>query len=366
MIENKLKQNERFKNIDFLRFILALIIMMFHSRRYFELSTLNHGNVGVDFFFIIAGFFLFINIKPSDTLTFVKKRFLRLVPMIWFLLLIVFISSLFISEIQFSFNNHLLRIFLLDTIGLSPLTTGKNTGLVVSWFVSVLFITSIFYFYINKLFEKKYLNLIIGLITLFSYITYYSNNGFATDGHTEVIYHLLPIGVLRGLGGIGIGYFISDLYKNTKLQTSTKLKTLLFSGLEIYLSIFLIYYILFSSKLPGHTGFSFILMFTILFYLFTLKQGFLSKVLDNDFCAKLGSYSYSMYIMHYFITCLLKVTLYPPIKDFIIQHNILCLIIQTIILTIVGILTYYLVERPMTKFLNNKFLKPGEQKTVHK
>lgn len=208
---------ERFKNIDFLRFILAVMIVMFHYRGCLSIKIFSHCNVCVDFFFIIAGFFLFNNIKNENTFTFARKRFWRLVPMIWLLLLIIIIADIFIKETSFSFSNNILRALLLSNIGFAP-SVGGTFQLGVLWFVPVLFWVSIFYFYIHKIFEKKYLNLIIWLIIIFSYTLYYTNNGFGTGGHSKTLYHFADIGVLRGLAGIGLGYFISMLYKTDFLE----------------------------------------------------------------------------------------------------------------------------------------------------
>ncbi len=348
-MENELAKQDRFKNIDFLRFILAIIIMLFHSRKYFDIPTLNHGNICVDFFFIIAGFFLFKTSHNISTGKFVLKRFLRLAPMVWILTILVLIVSPFINEMNCYLNDNLLNFLLLNSTGLAPFTWGQNTGLDVNWFISNLFWISIFYFYLQKSIDKKHLNLLVGLITFFSYILYYSNNHFGTGGHSTVIYNFITIGFLRGLGGIGISYFLVQLYNSTKNLKISTMNKVIISGIEICLASFLIYYIIFSAKLPGQSGFLFISAFSILFYLFTIKQGILSQILENDILAKLGKYTFSMYIMHYFMSYLLRFTLYPHFKTFIAQHNIISIILQSILLTIIGIITYYLIENPINK-----------------
>lgn len=362
MGENNVK--ERFKNVDFLRFILAVIIVMFHGKNASVLPTtifptLKHCNICVDFFFIISGFFLFKNIKVGDTLTFAKKRFLRLAPMIWIVILFTFIVSLLVKEASFSFDGNILRCLLLAHISLAP-STGENMRLGATWFVPVLFWTSIFYFYIHKIFEKKYLNLIIWLIIIFSYTLYYSNNNFGTGGHTKTIYHFANIGVLRGLAGIGIGYFISMLYKSDFLKKCSKFGKITITIIEGFLISFLSYYMLFTTKLPGKSGFLYIVTFTILFYLFLIKQGFISKILENNICTTLGNSSYSIYIMHFPLLRVLHFTLYQHFATFVNFHLIFVFVLQTIFAVIFGIIIHYIFEKPINRFIKKKFLQPAQ------
>lgn len=347
---------ERFKNIDFLRFILAVIIVIFHYRGYFNFQLFAHCNVCVDFFFIIAGFFLFKNIKGGDTFSFAKKRFLRLVPMLWLIVGLVLLVSLFISNIKCSLGDNILRLFFLQSLGFSPETNGKNTGLVVTWFIPVLFWVSIFYFYIHKIFEKKYLNLIIWLIIIFSYVLYYSGNKFGTGGHAHTLYHFADVGVLRGLAGIGLGYFISMLYKTDFLKNCTTGIKWFITGCEIFLMSFLAYYLLFTTKLPGKSGFVYIVTFSMLFYLFLSKQGYISKFFEKDFWTALGNSSYAIYIMHFPMFRILHFTIYKHYSDFVSTHSILVFAIQTMLAILFGIFIHYIFEKPVGKYLKKKFL----------
>lgn len=352
----EIRTKERFKNVDFLRFIMAIFIVMFHGRssaifNHTILPTLTHCNVCVDFFFIMAGFFLFNKIKNENTFDFAKKRFLRLAPMIWLVLLIIIIADIFIKETAFSFSNNILRALLLSNIGFAP-SVGGTLQLGVVWFVPVLFWVSIFYFYIHKIFEKKYLNLIIWLIIIFSYALYYTNNGFGTGGHSKTLYHFADIGVLRGLAGIGIGYFISMLYKSNKQKQYSKNEKIIINLLEIYLCSFLINYLLLTAKLPGKSGFLYIVTFSILFYLFLIKQGWISKFFENNIWTSLGNASYAIYIMHFPMISILHFTLYKHYANFVDTHTLLIFILQTILAVIFGIFIHYIFEKPINRIIN--------------
>lgn len=351
---------ERFKNIDLLRFVFAILIVMFHARHAVIKGTLEHVlpglkhcNACVEFFFMIAGFFLFytINTKQS-TFEFAKKRFLRLAPLVWFFLVIVAILSFFISYIQFPDTSNILRVFLLNNIGFAPPV--KGIGAIIHWFIPVLFWVSLFYFYITKIIDKKYLNLIMWLITIISLGMKLNNSNFLTCGNAANIYYFINIGILRGLYGMGIGYFIAQLYKSGFLHKCSKVWYYIISGLEIYCIIFLTYYLLFTSRLPGQSGFLYILIFSILFYLFLIKKGFISKLFDNNISAKLGSYSYAIYVMHPLITSIFAKLVYIQANSTVMTHIMPVYCFEIILAVLTGILTHYIFEKPINKLIKSK------------
>jgi len=357
------KQYERFKNVDFLRFLFAALIVIFHARKIGEFSIIQfipgiiHWNVCVDFFFIIAGFFLFsrINIR-QDTFEFAKMKFFRLAPLLWLYIFCLLLLSIFIKT-DFSFDGNILRLFLLHNVGISSPFNGGN-ACIISWFVSVLFWVSLFYFYIAKIIEKKYLNLVIWMIVVFSLGFYLNWNRFNTGYQAPNIYYCINIGILRGLFGMGIGYFISMLYEKTRvnIESTSKLLALVFSLIELFIVGFLVYYLVFTNKLPGDTSFLYIFSFSILFYLFLIKRGFLSLFLNNDFSVKLGSFSYSMYVMHPLLITSINKGIYPAYPELFKHHPHGIIFVILVLAIILGILAHYLFEKPVNSFVKKKLL----------
>lgn len=351
----------RFYNVDFLRFLLAIQVVIHHQtckwsglKEFTALipSNFNKWFIAVEFFFIISGFFMFQNInKETDTLIFAKKRFLRLAPMVWFLTLVYAILSIFINGINFSFDGNILTIFLMNSIGLSP---GKVLGGTINgtiWFISVLFWCSLFYFYINKIFERKYLNLIVWAIVVISYGTFLHISNFGAQGLITKNFYFFNAGVLRGLAGLGIGYFIAMLYNSGFLQKCTKSTQHFISVIETGIIAFFTYYLFFCPKIPGKTTMTYIVCFSILFYLFLVKQGWISKLLNNKYLAKLGKYSYSIYIIHSAVLCSILQTVFKPHIKFVQSHLGLCFWVELLLIVIIGILVYYLVEKPINKLI---------------
>lgn len=84
---------QRNGTVDFLKFIFAVLIVMFHSKNLatgVEESYFIGGSIGVDFFFLVSGFFLassalkkpYLNEKSlgEDTFEFMKHKIAGLMP----------------------------------------------------------------------------------------------------------------------------------------------------------------------------------------------------------------------------------------------------------------------------------------------
>jgi len=304
-----------FKNVNFLRFFLAILIVSFHGYKYYELPTflsgIKYANVCVDFFFIIAGFFLFYKITPDiDIFSFAKKKFLRLAPNLWMIIIIFAILSLFIKDAHWNLDGNILRIFMLNSIGFSPVTGGNIRAF--TWFISALFWCSLFYAYTYKIFEKKYFNLLVWILMIFCYAIYMHNSSYHPGGHTKNLYLIFNIGICRALASMGLGYFISMAYKNNFLSNiKQKGKIIIISLIECFLIGYLFYYLVISHKLPGETTMVYIVLFTILFYLFLIKKGVISNLLNNNFSSQLGQYAYSIYCFHTAIILIFRKTYLP-------------------------------------------------------
>lgn len=105
MKEIKVKMiNDKYHNVEFLRFIFALIIVYFHilhnnimrfigsNQDYVTLAQLsNKAGYIVECFFIISGYFLYKNLNnlnSIETPKFIWKKFVRLWPVLVFSLII--------------------------------------------------------------------------------------------------------------------------------------------------------------------------------------------------------------------------------------------------------------------------------------
>lgn len=349
----------RFWNIDFLRFIFAAGVVAFHIQETVIappswLKGIEFWQVFVDFFFVISGFLLFYKLKPeSDTWEFAKKRFFRLAPNLWMSIIIIGIISIFIDGIRWKIDALVLHVVLLNCVGFAPIIGGK-TSLGAMWFLSVLFWVSLFYFYISKIFDKKYLNFIIWLLVMVCYAIYCQQNGFYPGRHTDNVSLVYNIGICRALASMGLGYFISMIYKSGFLQ-NVKLKGKIFiSLLECFIVWYLSYYLLFSTKLPCKSLMGYIVPFVILFYFMLVRQGVVSKLLDNKILGSLGKYAFSIYCFHGIITVIFRNHLVKQYPSIVESYPVISYFTPVVLGVILGVIMYYLFEKPVTEYINKK------------
>lgn len=297
---------EKLKNVEILRFIFIVQIMLMHLTcsagllkslpvqvplyLYLRKSTCN-AYVGVDFFYIIAGFFLCYTFKNTSCYEFTIKKYKRFLPTMSIALAIIFLLSCCYDDIVFDWY----KFFYTMTF------TGSFTpyGGGYSWFIAPLFWASLFYFYLLKNFDKKYLNLVFPILTICSYSLLINTSGNNFWNVRPQLFQFLNVGILRALAGMGIGYFAALLYRE-KLHKLRDINLafpyrILITFIEIGLLFFIIYFGSIHVFKPN--AMMFILVFSALFIAFLTKQGYVSRLMDNKLSVFLGKYVFTIYIL---------------------------------------------------------------------
>ena len=252
---------QKLKNIEFLRtFLICGIVMlhMFIDRKWCLCNlfpdtvlysniknAVAHSNNGVEGFFIIAGFLLFITFKNKMSIgNFIKKKYIRLSPPIIFSMLLC-ILGWFLDTMHFKVIPNILTILLLNQFGIH-FTDGQNP---VLWFTSVLFAGLLVYFCILKWVPDNIKNKIILTLIIVSYtiLEILQHGSFANP--LKNYYLIFNIGFLRGIGGIGlgclIGYYIKLYSSRIKDVILSKKQKLLVSFCELFLTSFIIWWMIF-------------------------------------------------------------------------------------------------------------------------
>ncbi|MBO7332573.1 MAG: acyltransferase family protein, partial [Alphaproteobacteria bacterium] len=140
MNDNKIgyKDKKYFNNLDFFRIIFTFVLVLFHLSELVKTPNwVPRGGhyVAVEFFFMLSGFLLFF--ENVELGTFIKKRWIRLAPVVLFQ---VYLMDFFIYGNPRT--DMLLGAFFLDV--------GIRHNFYVSWFVPVLFWSSVFYFFLKN------------------------------------------------------------------------------------------------------------------------------------------------------------------------------------------------------------------------
>ena len=356
---------EKIKNIEILRFLFALVIVCVHlpgeifksfsnSISLYNTLQLNFhwASLPVDFFFIISGFFLFLTTNFNQNfIDFAKKKLIRFMPIIVFVLILKILCSLFTPISVHHFEN-VFTLLNLQNVGL----TFRNGDVPASWFVSSLFWTLCFYFYLYKCVNKKLYNLITACIVFFCYSFWIHSKGI---NYLNIEY-IFNRGMIRAFAGVGFGYFLSMMYKDNIEVIKTKVlniwQKLLVTAAELYLFCFVFYYTCFH-KTNYDNPLIMVISFVGLFCLFIAKKGYLSQILENNISVFFGQFAFSIFLTHQLILKLWHVYVCKAHSIWVIDHPVLNLILLFIVIILFGIFTYYFVEKPCNNYFKNKIKK---------
>lgn len=359
--EKKLYNNEKkLYNIEFVRFIFSAMIIYYHLLHN-NLITVTDGGTAflnrladdceyagfiVECFFIIAGYFLFRSYSKRPDLS-VKEFAYNKIARLWPVLFVtVVIGVLFFGENEIP---SLFNVLFLQCIGVSLDYQG------ITWYVSPFFWAILFYFVLLKCARnKKMCNVLIGVISYFSYVLLV-NRFFGR----ETINDVFSLGVVRALGGIGVGYLIGVCLNSIQNMPAvkdfrgTKTQNLLigaaFSLAEIASAALLMRHFLSRDNTYGNQFFI-VILFSVLLVCMISGRGILSRIFNNKIFGFAGKYAYSIYMMQQIAFWILKDTLWKN-TDFIRQHGLWCIAISLIFAILLGILTYYAVEKPAANAL---------------
>ena len=154
------KKNTRFYEIDFLRFVAAIAVVLFHYMfRGFAQGGYNpisyapfdqyaqYGYLGVHLFFMISGFVILLTAMKRDVIQFVISRIVRLYPAFWAGVTFTAIMIVFFGGELFSvsFPQYLSNLSMIDGfLGVEPIDGVYWTLLVEIKFYTLIFILLLF------------------------------------------------------------------------------------------------------------------------------------------------------------------------------------------------------------------------------
>ncbi len=349
--QKNISLGKRINSIEFLRILLIYLIILLHifSIKMQLCQDVSHlfnskkqlfltSGFAVEFFFIIGGYFLYENIKKgrTDPHVFINNIYIRLAP--------VFMLSMFLCM---SFGSvdvaQILPGFLLLT-GLSLPGQIIDWG---DWFVGVYFWLSIVFFVLlhKQSVKNMFWVLIIVYFSLSVKLNLVPQQGLI-PGYLNIdgnFYGFIGAGVVRGLGAVGVGILASFIQGYISIPHNKKF-FYLFSVSE---------FILFFTALcilTRPTEFNIVciqLVFAVLLLSFVNSAGVLSVLLNKiDLFSKVGKYSFSIYLLHL-----------VPLK-FFKEKNVSDIEFMLLVLigaTVLGIISYHIVEKPLTQKLKMKY-----------
>lgn len=303
-------KRDHFLTLDSFRGLCACIVALshFNGNSIFLKSTLfDRGDIYVDFFFVLSGFVIFANyrdrLQSGYSITkFIFLRFGRLWPL-HFVVLMAFIGIDLLQYVihidgaalyaPFSAPGEGLKeifanIFLVHS--LHTIDTLAFNG--PSWSISTEFYTYIL-FAVLLCYTGRFYRIAIFVLATISVAGLFFFHG--------ELYSKLDYGFLRCVYGFGCGALTYEAYRfyeeriNRKLQRRILpdiLETALTAGVIIYIGWFSY----------GTSSLAAPPLFSILILLFAFEAGFISRVLKLKPLIFIGTLSYSIYMIHLFIS----------------------------------------------------------------
>lgn len=341
--------SKRYPELDALRGIAALLVVFFHFIWGRPDSGLhfNVGNMGVELFFIISGFVIFMSLSKAKTgAEFVINRFTRLYPTYWASLIITFILiNIYYHYTIIDFPKLYLKDFVIN-LTMFQFYFGIPNIDESYWTLTIELLFYIFMFTLYKLKVLKHIQL-IGLI-ISSLVVILSQ--FFWTFSIQTLFKWIPLLSYFPLFLSGIVFF--KIFQSEKLNLKNTLYILvcftsqfllfkttgrdIFFDAEIYLIVLICFMLIFFAASTRHLAF--IAIKPLVF---------------------IGKISFALYLIHTFISINL---LFPFLLDTLhLNYWLSALLIVLPVLILIATIITFLIEIPMQKLLKqtlkNRFLE---------
>jgi peptidoglycan/LPS O-acetylase OafA/YrhL len=343
-----------FKSIEFLRTFSALGVVWIHVWIFFGNPTFNLFSIdifkaisfvgnGVDFFFVISGFLMFLALQNKDFSvetywTFIKKRFFRIAPLYYVSIVVYFCVFNFLLN-----HNVSIKSVIIDALFLNNYF--KDNIAYTFWSLAVewgfyLIIPFLFFF---KDLKKRLIT--FSLLLIFSFIRL-----FQLEWNAKLF--LTPDMPFPLFIEFGWGILIGFILTNEKWKTSIRIN-------QTWLNLFIGFSILYAGRLMRlteivqNTGqfsilfkvFSGTIMtfgFAYIMYMFISNNGKFSKFVEHGIFQFFGKLSYGIYLWHVLFISFLPFLFKPTDGPYI-------MIIAFLLVSICSVgfswLTYEIIEK---------------------
>ena len=297
-------------DIQILRALAVIFVVLFHL----EVAGIESGFLGVDVFFVVSGFLMAILYKTGETKKFFERRAKRLLPAYFTTVAITLIASIFIvlpSELGQVATQSIYSIFFANNFGFwmqnsyfsktdfNPLLHLWSLGVEIQFYLIVPLL--VWFFRKSKIF--------LPLILIGSFLSCV----FIVGISPKTSFFMMPLRIWEFLIGFVIAYYLTNKgnIKTTKYQWIGLVGLILLCAIPFInvdgQSL---------NRLEAHPSFYALL---VCFSTSLILGCGLPKILQEshfgNFLAKIGDYSYSIYLVHFPIIVLY---LYEPFSGTIL------------------------------------------------
>jgi peptidoglycan/LPS O-acetylase OafA/YrhL len=343
----------RVEQLDGLRGIFSIMVIAHHHNAFKESIFYNNffvinSALFVDFFFVLSGFVISMNYlnrinTAQDFGKFLKKRFIRLYPLLFYTEVVFLLANLLgdqsslknVSALGISY--YLYTAFdTLTFMGSTPVFGSWMSINYPAWSISSEMI-SYLVFGLILLFFGNFKYIAFSVLTLLCIVFIISK------GEYMLAY---DYGFIRGLLSFSMGIFTYALIRN---------RTFHLSAFELpFLMILLAAMYLAHHAELNLWRLAFPLIFSIGIIIFANSTGLVTKLLSSKPFQYLGKISYSIYLNHALVLILVNVALFRVLKLFPTEPMIGFSLLVSISLTIIySHFTYEFVEKRFGGYLRS-------------
>lgn len=340
---------QRVNKLDGLRGIFSLLVVLFHLNKnnapLFVVDNffVRESYIFVDFFFILSGYVISLSYNDrintqNDFITFIKKRIIRLYPLLLFSTLMYWY---FVHPI-FNEKNILLA---LDTLLFTNATPILGSGIGMnypSWSISSELISYLGFGMVSLFVMKSNKTKTIGMLTLICFIILgFQHNYFATGDY----------GFIRGLSCFNLGYLVFiaakkqyKIHNNWEWLIPICIIALMYFHFTIATTNQIIQFLV-----------QLLIPFTFAASIFVLinTNGALSKLIQRKPFLFLGKISYSIYLNHAFVIGFGVPKLFKLISiNELEMKKSICLLLLLVLLIVYSSITQYFIENKLGKKLS--------------
>ncbi|PWJ59302.1 peptidoglycan/LPS O-acetylase OafA/YrhL [Dyadobacter jejuensis] len=343
----------RVEQLDGLRGIFSVLVVAHHHNAFKESIFYNNffvinSDLFVDFFFVLSGFVIAMNYNdriksPSDFFSFLKKRIIRLYPLLVFTELVFLLFNIIGDHSplkNFSMDPMYYVRTVTDTLtfmGSTPIF-GDWIGLnYPSWSISAEMIAYVVYGLVILLaLRNRYVVLTLISMACIGFIVWKGDYILAYD-----------YGFIRGILCFCVGVFTHLLLSKVRLRLSTA---------EFPFIILMVAAMYATHHWELHLGkLMFPFIFSMGIIVFSSSTGPLTRLLSSGPMQYLGKISYSIYLNHAIVLILMNVVLFRFFKLSPTEPMIFASLVGSIALTIAySHLTYHLVEMRIGNYFRKK------------
>jgi exopolysaccharide production protein ExoZ len=335
----------KIQSLQILRAFAAIQVLITHVFQQLNYKPFGNrflsGQYGVDIFFILSGFLIFLTTKDNaQPLVYLKKRIFRIYPLYIFMVLAYIfvyyntgIRPLNMNGLQFVQN--LLMFPWNSSLGYDSLIVGVAWSTVFEMFFYILF----FIFLLFKI-QKKWILIIIPILMIVGMGVHLLR---LIQVNTPFLSYILSLCESTNLLFFTSGCFLSYLFQNDKLPR--------FKNKNTYIYIFiLILVISIVMILLKHNFVISLLVMSCLFFMIISFERIFTLKMNNYFIKKIiyiGDISFSIYLIHILVILVLK-------NSFGINNLIGLLLVTLIITVLLSSITYKYIEQPFIAYAKKK------------